>query len=219
MRSTLTIVLADDHPSVRKGTREFLESDENLRVVAEAGDGEKAFALALQHNPDVLVLDIQMPIKNGIEVARLVRAQKLHCGILIVSAYDDAPYVKSALQAGANGYILKTAEPEELIQAVYEVYEGQFVLDQRLTISFATLPTAALSNSVSRMVREALTPREVEVVQLIARGLTNKAIATQLEISDRTVQGHIANIFDKLYAESRTDAVMIALRAGWIANT
>ena len=215
MNSLIRIVLADDHAVVRKGTREFLESDACLHVVAEASDGDQALVLALQHSPDVLVLDIQMPGKSGIEVTRLARAQKLRCGILIVTAFDDAPYVKSALQAGANGYILKTAEPEELIQAVHEVREGQLVLDKHLKLPFMA---AASSNPMTRMEREMLTPREVEVLQLIARGLTNKAIGAELEISDRTVQGHIANIFEKLSAESRTDAVMIALRAGWIAN-
>jgi DNA-binding NarL/FixJ family response regulator len=165
------------------------------------------------------VLDIQMPGKSGIEVTRHARAQKLRCGILMVTAFDDAPYVKSALQAGANGYILKTGEPEELIAAVHEVYEGQLVLDRNLNFSLAAMHMAGPSSPTSRMMgRDVLTPREVEVLQRIARGLTNKAIAAELEISDRTVQGHIANIFEKLGAESRTDAVMIALRAGWIAN-
>ena len=218
MNVPITIVLADDHAVVRKGTREFLEGDETLRVVAEAGDGNQALALALEHKPDVLVLDIQMPGKSGIEVTRQARAQKMRCGILIVTAFDDAPYVKSALQAGANGYVLKTAEPEELIQAVHEVHEGQLVLDSNLNLAFASAPTPTPSSTASRIGRDVLTPREVEVLQLIARGLTNKAIAAELEISDRTVQGHIANIFEKLSAESRTDAVMIALRAGWIAN-
>ena len=216
MQPMITIVLADDHPTVCKGTREFLESDGRLQVVAEAGDGEQALKLAFKHKPDVLVLDIQMPFKNGIEVARQVRAQKLRCGILMVSAYDDAPYVKSALQAGANGYILKTAEPDELIQAVIDVCEGQIVLDEHIVQS-AISPVGFAKQKTE--IQEALTQREIEVLQLVARGLTNKAIAVQLEISDRTVQGHIANIFAKLGAESRTDAVMIALRTGIIANT
>jgi len=218
MNSSITIVLADDHAVVRKGTREFLEGDEMLRVVAETGDGNQALALALEHKPDVLVLDIQMPGKSGIEVTRHARAHKLRCGILIVTAFDDAPYVKSALQAGANGYVLKTAEPEELIQAVHEVHAGQLVLDRHLNFSLVLAPTTMPSSASSPMGHEVLTSREMQVLQRIARGWTNKAIAVELEISDRTVQGHIANIFEKLSAESRTDAVMIALRAGWIAN-
>lgn len=218
MNSPIAIVLADDHAVVRKGTRDFLEGDETLRVVAETGDGNQALALALEHKPDVLVLDIQMPGKSGIEVTRHARANKLRCGILIVTAFDDAPYVKSALQAGANGYILKTAEPEELIQAVHEVHEGQLVLDRHLNFSFILAPTTISSSASSQLGHEVLTSREIQVLQRMARGMTNKAIAVELEISDRTVQGHIANIFEKLSAESRTDAVMIALRAGWIAN-
>lgn len=195
MNSPIAIVLADDHAVVRKGTRDFLEGDETLRVVAETGDGNQALALALEHKPDVLVLDIQMPGKSGIEVTRHARAHKLRCGILIVTAFDDAPYVKSALQAGANGYVLKTAEPEELIQAVHEVHEGQLVLDRHLNFSFILAPTAISSSASSQMGHEVLTSREMQVLQRIARGMTNKAIAVELEISDRTVQGHIANIF------------------------
>jgi DNA-binding NarL/FixJ family response regulator len=218
---TISLVLADDHAVVRRGIREFLEADSALRVVAEAGDGVRALALALELKPDVLVLDIQMPGKSGIDVARDARAAGLEIAILMLTAYDDEPYIVSALQAGANGYVLKTAEPEELIEAVRAVHEGQSVLDkrllQRLMRQIAGAPGSGAPASGAGVPAEPLSGRELDVLRLVARGFTNKAIAAQLGISDRTVQGHLANVFGKLNAQSRTDAVMIGLRLGLIA--
>src|SRR6266542_2770367 len=129
----ITVVLADDHALIRSGIRGFLERDQRLRVVAEAGNGDQALNLAQRYDPDVLVLDVQMPGRNGIEVAQAVRAAGSHAGILMLTAFDDEPYVLGALQAGANGYVLKTGEPEELVEAVLAVYEGKSVLDPQLT--------------------------------------------------------------------------------------
>jgi len=218
----IIVILADDHTVVRKGIREFLEADGQLRVVAEAADGDQALALALEHKPDVVVLDIQMPLKTGIEVTRLLRTAGSKSGVLILTAYDDEPFVKSALLAGANGYILKTAEPEELVQAVHDVHEGQSVLDERLSMSAFHLGQHLSRDDIDAALAgegqvSALSAREIEVLQLVAQGVTNKAIAAHLDISDRTVQGHLANIFGKLGAQSRTDAVMIGLRLGLIA--
>jgi DNA-binding NarL/FixJ family response regulator len=207
----IRVLLADDHAVVRKGIREFIEVDPRLNVIAEAEDGEQAVALALELKPDVAVLDIQMPKRSGIETTRLLRAAGLECGILILSAYDDEPFVRMALQAGANGYILKTAKPQELIEAVHSVREGQGVLDHQLALALASN-----SSEMTTSAAAILSAREAEVLQLAAQGFTNKAIAAQLNISDRTVQGHLASIFDKLRAQSRTDAVMIALKAGLI---
>lgn len=219
-RSDISLVLADDHAVVRKGIREFLEADERLHVVAEAADGDQAYLLTTQHKPDVAVLDIQMPGKTGIEVTRLLRQSGAARGILILTAYDDEPFVKSALLAGANGYVLKTAEPEELVRAVFDVHEGQTVLDKR--ISWSQLGRSMTRADVEAALlgtdeRSELSPREIEVLQLAAQGFTNKAIAAQLGISDRTVQGHLASIFQKLGAQSRTDAVMAGLRLGLVS--
>ncbi|MCL4507307.1 MAG: response regulator transcription factor [Chloroflexi bacterium] len=212
----ITVILADDHAVVRSGIRGFLEQDECLHIVAEAGNGDQALALTQAHNPDVLVLDIQMPGRNGIEVAKAVRAAGLNMGILILTAYDDEPYILGALQAGANGYVLKTAEPDELVEAVHSVYEGKSVLDPLLTQRLWQ-QVASRSANHEGAIAEALTSREIEVLRLVARGFTNKAVAAQLGISDRTVQGHLANVFEKLHAQSRTDAVMIGLRLGLVS--
>jgi DNA-binding NarL/FixJ family response regulator len=215
---SITVILADDHAVVRSGIRGFLEQDESLRIIAEASNGNQALTLAVEHRPDVLVLDIQMPGKTGIEVAKAVRASGHPIGILILTAYDDEPYILGALQAGANGYVLKTAEPEELVEAVHSVYEGQSVLDPQLTKRLWQ-HAATFGPGPSGPRAEALTTREAEILRLVARGFTNKAVAAQLGISDRTVQGHLANVFSKLHAQSRTDAVMIGLRLGLITTT
>jgi DNA-binding NarL/FixJ family response regulator len=210
----IRILLADDHVIVRAGIRQILEHAGDIQVVAEAGDGEAAKTLIQERQPDVAVLDIQMPKASGIEVTRWLRARHQNVGVLILTAYDDDPYVMAVLQAGANGYVLKTTSPEHLIQAVRDVYAGKSALDAVITQKLM----AQLSKRPETPPVEQVTERELEVLTLTAKGYTNKAIALQLGISDRTVQGHLAHIFDKLHASSRTEAVMRAISLGWISQ-
>ncbi len=154
-----------------------------------------------------------MPKRSGIEVCRHIRAQQWPTGILILTAYDDDPYVLAVLQAGANGYVLKTADADELVRAVHDVYEGKSALDPNIA---RKLMSRLAAQAAAKPV-ESLTAREMDVLTLAARGYTNKAIAAQLNISDRTVQGHLANIFSKLHVATRTEAVMRAVSLGWIA--
>lgn len=212
--SKIRTLIADDHKIVRAGIRQFLESAPDIEVVAEAEDGEQAKSLMQAERPDVAVLDIQMPKATGIEVTRWAKANAQRVGILILTAYNDDPYVLAVLQAGANGFVLKTADPEAIIQAVRDVHAGKSVLDPSVT---GALMTQMFSKQEAQPVQE-LTDREMEVLQLTARGYTNKAIGVQLGISDRTVQGHLAHIFDKLQASSRTEAVMRAVSLGWISQ-
>lgn len=208
------IILADDHHIVRAGIRQLLESEKDIQVLAEAGDGEEAKALIQEHQPDVAVLDIQMPGASGIEVTRWVRAHLPQVGVLILTAYDDDPYVMAVLQAGANGYVLKTAKTHDLIQAVRDVHEGKSALDPGITRKLM----ANIFNRRDKPPVEPLTDRELDVLRLAAKGFTNKAIGVQLSISDRTVQGHLAHIFAKLQATSRTEAVMRGVSLGWISQ-
>ncbi len=213
--TSIRVILADDHKIVRAGIRGILEQAGDIEVVAEAEDGEQAKVLIQQHMPDVAVLDIQMPKASGIEVIRWVRANLRGVGLLTLTAYDDAPYVMNVLQAGANGYILKTASPEDLIQAVHDVFAGKSALDVAITQKLMS----QLFEQKSAPTYQELTDREMEVLRLCAKGFTNKAIAIQLNISDRTVQGHLAHIFDKLQAGSRTEAVMRAVSLGWVSES
>ena len=211
-QSFIRVLLADDHKIVRAGIRQFLEGDPEIQVIAEASNGQEACTLIEEHKPDVVVLDIQMPEMSGIEVTRWIRAHHLTTGVLILTAYDDDPYVQAVLQAGANGYVLKSAEPQHIVQAVKDVHQGKSVLDAALAVKLFTRIARNEENSLI----EPLTDRELEVLTLTGKGLTNKVIGVQLGISDRTVQNHLANIFSKLQAESRTEAVMRAVSLGLI---
>jgi DNA-binding NarL/FixJ family response regulator len=203
-------LLADDHAVVRAGIRQFLEHAPDIVVVAEADDGAMAKALIKEHRPDVAVLDIQMPEASGIDVTRWVRANHPEVGVLVLTAYDDDPYVMAVLQAGANGYVLKTASPQEIIQAVRDVNEGKSALDPTI----ARKLMAHVAGQHPKLQHEPLTDRELQVLELAAKGYTNKAIGLQLDISDRTVQGHLARVYGKLDANSRTEAVMRGVSLG-----
>lgn len=209
----IRVVLADDHAVVRKGIREFLEEDEGIEVVAEAGDGEKVIELLLQLNPDVAVLDVRMPHATGIEVTTWIRAQGLPISVLILSAYDDDPFVFAAVQAGANGYVLKNSEADQIIEAVRLVASGRSVLQPDIA---GKLIRHIFDDKVPTPPIELLTEREREVLQLAAAGMTNRGIGNQLSISNRTVQGHLASTYGKLAVSSRTEAVTKALQMGAI---
>jgi DNA-binding NarL/FixJ family response regulator len=156
-----------------------------------------------------------MPKASGIEVTRWLRAHLPEVGVLILTAYDDDPYVMAVLQAGANGYVLKTANADDLIQAVHDVDEGKSALDPAIA---KKLMSNIFKRTTSKPV-EPPTDRELDVLRLAAKGYTNKAIGIQLSISDRTVQGHLAHIFAKMQANSRTEAVMRAVQLGWITQS
>jgi two-component system, NarL family, response regulator DevR len=213
-KDSIRVLLADDHAVVRAGIRQFLEYADDILVIGEADDGEAAKRLIERDPPDVAVLDIQMPKASGIEVTRWIRAKYRQVGVLILSAFDDDPYVLAVLQAGANGYVLKTASPLEIIQAVRDVDAGKSALDPEIT---QKVMAQLIGNKETPLV-EQLTDRELEVLNLVGRGFTNKAIGVQLSISDRTVQGHLARIFTKLNASSRTEAVMRAVSLGWLPS-
>lgn len=204
----IRVVLADDHSVVRRGIRDFLTEAGDIVVVAEAENGLQALDYIHQHHPDVAVLDIQMPECSGIEVARQLRQEGALLGILILTAFDDPPYIRAALEIGANGYVLKSSEADEIVGAVRATYEGQQTLDARLAQATIEAPSALVASS--------LTEREQGVLKLAAQGLTNKSIGFKLSISDRTVQEHLANAYEKLGVANRTEAVTKAIHLGML---
>jgi len=209
----ITLLLVDDHPVVRKGTRELLETEPDLRVVGEASSGEEAILRARALNPHVILMDVSMPGMNGIDATRAIKAEQPGVGVLVLTSYDDDAYVFALLEAGAAGYLLKNASEDDLLGAVRAVAAGESALHPSVArkvlerFSAHTTPTPP---------EDDLSPRELEVLRVAATGRTNKEIARDLEISPRTVQVHLANIFSKLGVGSRTEAVLHGIRRGWI---
>lgn len=212
----IRVVLADDHAVVRKGIREFLEEAPDITVVAEASNGQEALQAVEEHQPSVAVLDIQMPEMSGIEATRRIKARFSDVRVLILTAYDDDPYVFALIQAGASGYVLKTASAEELVAAVRAVHRGESALDPAVARRVVQRLASGHPTLASQEIVEGLTERELEVLRLAAHGLTNQAIGVELDISDRTVQGHLANVYAKLGVNTRTEAVLRAVKLGWL---
>lgn len=215
MTGKIRVLLADDHAVVREGIRRFLEEADDIEVVAEAGDGREALEKVREHRPDVAVLDIRMPEMTGVEATRRIKERFPEVRVLILTAYDDDPYIFALLRAGADGYILKTASGDELIRAVRAVYRGQSALSPEVATKVVQQTVTGKPATAAEQV-EPLTPRELDVLRLAARGLTNRAIGYELGISHRTVQGYLASIYGKLGVGSRTEAVTEAIRRGWI---
>ncbi len=212
----IRVLLVEDHDLVREGTRRLLERAEELEVIGEARDGEEAVRLALAQRPDVVVMDVRMPHMNGLEATRRLRAQTLDIKILVLSAYEDDEYIFPLLEAGANGYLLKTTSGRELIRAINAVHAGQTVLDPQIAGKVVGHLTGRQPAHRAPGMAESLTAREVEVLQAVADGLSNKEIGDALSISTYTVQVHLRNIFGKMGVGSRTEAVTYALEQGWV---
>lgn len=216
MVEPIRILLADDHAVVRQGTRELLEQQDDLEVVAEACDGREAVQLALQENPDVVVMDFSMPELNGIEATRQIKAVAPNIAVLVLTAYDSEQYIFAFLAAGAAGYLLKDVSVEQLIHAIRAVYAGESMLHPavaRKVISHFAQPEQKTRPPDGA---EQITERELAVLKLAAQGHSNRDIAQQLGISVRTAQTHLSNVFNKMGVGSRTEAVMYALRQGLI---
>jgi len=212
----IKILIADDHAVVREGTRRVLEQEPDMEVVGEAGDGEEAVTLATSLKPDVAIMDISMPKMDGIEATRRIKATCPSVNVLILSAYDDDQFIFSLLEAGAAGYLLKSVRSRELLDAIRAVYSGESVLHPAIARKVLNRFVSASGNPESKEPLGMLSDREMEVLKLAAKGLSNQDIADKLCLSIRTVQGHLGHIFNKLQVSSRTEAVVRALKEGWV---
>lgn len=206
----IRVLLAEDHKMVRQGTKLYLESM-GIEIIGEATTGREAVELARTLHPDVVIMDIHLPELTGIEATRRILHENSDIRILVLTAYDDPVYVHALLSAGADGFVLKSAEFAELFKALQEVAEGQTAFDPHVMEKAVQHPekTSGLT--------EELTEREIEVLTFAGRGMTNKQIGQDLFISDRTVQGHLQKIYQKLGVTTRTEAVTLALGRGMIS--
>ena len=204
MSAKIRIILADDHPLTRAGIAEFLRRESTFELVAEAEDGIKAWEQIQELKPDVALLDIRMPGMDGVAVAQKVKNEGLPTATVMLTSYDAQQYVMASLRAGARGFVLKTVSPRELTAAINTVANGRLYLD----------PEVASVMGESDFVPEQLSAREREVLLLAARGLSSKEVAKRLFISERTVQTHLASIYDKLGSKNKTEALLLALKYG-----
>ncbi|MBS3783540.1 MAG: response regulator transcription factor [Anaerolineae bacterium] len=214
---SIRVLLADDHAVVRQGTRELLEREEGINVVAEASDGKKAVQKAIKERPDVVVMDFAMPELNGIEATRQIKAVAPGIAILVLTAYDSDQYIFAFLEAGAAGYLLKDVQVDELVDAIRAVHAGESILHP--AIARKVINRFAQPEQQPHVVRaplDQLTERELQVLKMAAKGMSNREISQELTISVRTVQTHLTNIFNKMGVGSRTEAVVHALRKNWI---
>jgi len=211
----ISLLLADDHTVVREGTRELLEREPDMKVVGEAGDGEQAVRLVSELQPDVVIMDIAMPKLSGIEATRQIKTLCPSTAVLVLTAYDNDQYVFALLEAGAAGYLLKDVRSQELINAIRAVNAGESVLHPAITRKVINrFAFRAKEPKPEEKKLDQLTEREMEVLKLAAKGMTNKDIAHHLTLSTRTVHTHLSNIFSKMQVGSRTEAILFALKEG-----
>jgi DNA-binding NarL/FixJ family response regulator len=213
----ITIVIADDHTLVREGTRQRLEREDDFDVVGEAADGEEAVRLVNELKPNVAIVDIAMPNLNGIDAAKQIKKTQPGTAVLALSAYDDDEYIYALLEAGADGYLLKNVRGQQLVDAIRDVCAGEMVLDPHVARKVVRWFSSLSHGHRDDNGGDYLSERELEVLRLAAKGMGNKEIAAQLSLSVRTVQSHLGHIFDKLGVSSRTEAVLHALKAGWLS--
>jgi len=219
----IRIMIVDDHPLFREGLRRVLEEEDDLLVEAEVADGEQAIALAREIQPDVVLLDINLPSMNGLQVTREIKASLPETAVINLTAYHDEEQIVHAIRAGASAYYPKEVMPDKLIFAVRQVNRGQYVIDDKV------LPKSEINSWLMKQLASLsplgapdesrfapLSPREMEILQHAARGSSNKEIAHALQISQQTVKNHISSILRKLDVKDRTEAAVYALRHGWI---
>jgi len=212
----IRILIADDHTMVREGTRQILEQEPDLNVVAEAADGEQAVRLTGSFRPDVAIIDIAMPGVDGVEATRQIKALYPDTAVMILTAYDDDQFVFGLLEAGAAGYLLKSVRGRELIDAVRRIHAGESVLHPAVARKVLNRFAAPAGKPADQEPSEVLSKRETEMLQLATRGLSNQEIAGKLFLSLPAVQAHLGHIFNKLQVSSQTEAVVRALKEGWV---
>lgn len=222
--ANIDVMIVDDHPVFRQGLRDLVETEPDLQIVAEAADGETALELVESEQPDVVLMDINLPTMNGLQVTRKLRELHPEIRVIMITGYDDAEQVFHAFRAGASAYCAKDIAPEELIAMIHSAYQGKYVVG-KAEMTYEEM-VEWIEERIGRMpgalpqddddIFEPLTPRQMEVLELVTRGLSNKEIAYKMHISHQTVKNHMTAILRKLRCQDRTQAAVYALSHGWI---
>lgn len=237
MNNVITVILADDHPVVRRGLAAIVDAEDDIQVVGEAENGEAALQLARRLKPDVMLMDLQMPVLDGVEAIKRIHAELPAIKVIVLTTFADDDYIYAGIAAGARGYLLKDAPPEQLIEAIRAAHRGESLLDPEVAgrlldrISgmmaqvYGTPPADAAGDDDDAGIRPVpkvrppkLTPRELDVLALMGRGKRNREIAETLVIAERTVKIHVGNILGKLNVSNRTEAVAQAIKMGVIKD-
>ncbi len=224
MTQEISLLIVDDHPVFRGGLIDVMDLDPNIKVVGEAADGEVAIEMAYEVKPQVILMDINLPTINGLQVTRKIKSQLPDVKVIMITGYDDAEQVFHALRAGASAYCPKDITPEALIAVVYSVFNEKYYVDEK-TMSYEELMNwveQKIGRFAGPLVSDSedlfvpLSPREMEILEHVTRGLSNKEIAYKLGISHQTVKNHMTAILRKLRVDDRTQAAVYALRHGWV---
>ncbi|GAA4072284.1 response regulator transcription factor [Amphibacillus indicireducens] len=220
---TKKIVIIDDHVLFREGVKRSLDFEDSFEVVAEGADGDEALSLVEKYQPDVVLMDINMPNVDGVQATKRIFAKYPEVHVIILSIHDDENYVTHALKSGANGYLLKEMDSDALIDAIKIVSEGGSYLHPKVTHNLvkefqrlSEVQSGSIEDIEYRKPLHLLTRRECEVLQLLADGKSNRAISEHLFISEKTVKNHVSNILQKMNVNDRTQAVVMAIRNGWV---
>lgn len=211
--SMIRVLIADDHKMVREGLRRILEFDGEIQVIDEADNGEECIKKIRSSKPDIVLLDINMPVMNGIEALQEIRKKKLKTKVIILTVHNEIEYLLRAVDIGIDGYVLKDSDAHELIRAVTSVYEGDNFIQPSL---IPLLNSKLIARDLDAERLEQLSKREIEVLKLVAVGMFNKEIGVELGISERTVKNHLSSIFKKIDSSDRTQAAVFAIRNGLV---
>lgn len=215
--ANIRILIADDHAVLREGMRQLLEHESDMEIVGEADDGEEAVKMAEELKPDVALMDIVMPKLSGVEATKLIKKVSPSTCILILTAYSDIRYILGLLESGASGYLLKSARSDEIVGAIRSVRSGESVLDSMATRKLLERVTSLSKETAEEKIRGNLSPREIEILRLAARGMSNRDIAEMLSLSMRTVKAHLSNIFNKMRCSCRTEAIVKGFKEGYVS--
>ena len=213
----IRILIADDHAVLREGMRQLMEQERDMEVIGEAKDGEEAVTMAAELKPDVILMDIVMPKLTGVEATKQIKKASPSTCILILTAYSDIRYIVGLLEVGASGYLLKSARSDEIVGAIRAIRAGESVLDPLATRKLLERVVSLSSESPESKSKGHLSPREIEILRLAARGMSNRDIAENLGLSMRTVKAHLSNIFNKMRCSCRTEAIVKGFREGYVS--